>query len=82
MMRSPSRYILPGVILPVKAAPEKKMMYQEIISELRENFTDRDFVEQNWWDIIMPSLNRHGFKFTLKDMAIVLLVLRKKAIII
>lgn len=81
-MRPSSAFVLPGSIRPIKASPEKKKMYLDIISDLRENFTDRDIAEKDWWEMIMPGLERHGYSFTLRDMAIVLLVLRKKAIII
>ncbi|GEM_PF-3936503 len=81
-MNKPARYVIPGIISPIRVAPEKKQMYMKIISSLKEDFTDQEFKELNWWDIIMPCLDCHGMKFTLTDIAIVLLVLRKKRFII
>ena len=81
-MRLKSRRCFPGVILPIEVDPEKKPVYIEIISDLKKKYNDRDFVEGNWWDIIMPCLSEHGIKLTLREMAVILLVLRKKAFII
>jgi hypothetical protein len=81
-MNQSARYVIPGIISPIRVAPDKKPMYMKIISSLKEDYTDREFKELNWWDIIMPCLDRHGMKFTLTDIAIVLLVLRKKRFII